>query len=251
MLDRPMDKPIASSSQEAGRPLRVGLLVDGPQVSKYDYDFVKWAADRQNIEITHLIIHSAHGAGSKKTLLAKLVRRLDDFVGSARKRGIYSAASDTLSSLLFSLIVKIERRFVDPNSYRSFDASVLVKNSIVINPEVSKSGFVYRFDPTDVERVRGLDLDLLIRFGTGILRGDILLASRLGVVSFHHATIESIEVVRAAFWEVSRRRTPRVLPCSGSPMNWTAAKSCSGEVFGPEAIICSIEQTFWKSQVTI
>ena len=202
MLDKPMAKPMDKSSEDTGQPLRIGLLVDGPQVSKYDYDFIKWAADRQNIEITHLIIHSAHGAESKKTRLPKLLRRLVDFVGAARQRGIYSAASDTLSTLLLSLIIRIERRFVNRDSYRSFDASALVKDSIIINPKISKSGFVYRFDQTDVEKVRDLNFDLLIRLGTGILRGDILHASRLGVISFHHADNRVNRGGPAAFWEV-------------------------------------------------
>ena len=125
MLDKPMDKPLDKPTQD-GRPLRIGLLVDGPKVSKYDYDFVKWAADRENIAITHLIIHSA-GADSKKTGLPKLVRRLVEFGGATRRQGLSSAVSDTLSTLLFSLIVKIERSFVNPDSYRSFDASAPVK----------------------------------------------------------------------------------------------------------------------------
>ena len=77
-----------------------------------------------------------------------------------------------------------------------------MKESIVINPKVSKSGFVYRFDPTDVERVKALDLELFVRFGTGILRGDILGASRLGIISFHHADNRVNRGGPAAFWEV-------------------------------------------------
>ena len=84
VLDKPMDKPLDKPTQD-GRPLRIGLLVDGPQVSKYDYDFIKWAADSENIAITHLIIHSAHGAGRKKTGLPKLVRHLVEFAGQARR----------------------------------------------------------------------------------------------------------------------------------------------------------------------
>jgi hypothetical protein len=87
VLDKPMAKPMDKSSEDTGQPLRIGLLVDGPQVSKYDYDSIKWAADRQNVKITHLIIHSAHGAECKKTRLPKLLRRLVDFVGAARQGG--------------------------------------------------------------------------------------------------------------------------------------------------------------------
>ncbi len=58
--------------------------------------------------------------------------------------------------------------------------------TIVVHPLESPSGFVHRFDDEDLEQVLGLDLDVLIRFGFGILRGPILDAPRHGIWSFHH-----------------------------------------------------------------
>ena len=51
---------------------------------------------------------------------------------------------------------------------------------IRVSPVVSKSGLVHRLDANDAMMVRELNCDLLLRFGSGILRGGILNASRLG-----------------------------------------------------------------------
>lgn len=53
-----------------------------------------------------------------------------------------------------------------------------------------------------VELLRSLDLDFIIRFGFGILRGDVLHASRSGVWSFHHDDERQIRGGPPGFWEV-------------------------------------------------
>jgi hypothetical protein len=45
------------------------------------------------------------------------------------------------------------------------------------------------------------DLDFLVRFGFGILRGDVLDASRYGVFSYHHGDIREHRGRPAGFWE--------------------------------------------------
>jgi hypothetical protein len=87
----------------------------------------------------------------------------------------------------------------------SFDLSALVPNSIIITPKISKSRFVYRLTP-DVAKIEGLGLDLLIRCGNGILRGDILKTSRLGILSFHHANNRINRGGPAGFWEAYLRQ---------------------------------------------
>jgi hypothetical protein len=53
-----------------------------------------------------------------------------------------------------------------------------------------------------LEAIRSFDLDVLFRFGLGIIRGDILDAARYGVWSFHHDDERVIRGGPPAFWEV-------------------------------------------------
>jgi hypothetical protein len=88
----------------------------------------------------------------------------------------------TSANIAFRLVVSLEKLF-HRDHYRTFDLSNLVA-------EV----FTFRFRPEDFEKIRAFDLDVLIDCGSGPLRGDILHASRFGIISFRRA-------VAAGFWE--------------------------------------------------
>ena len=62
--------------------------------------------------------------------------------------------------------------------------------------------FVHRFPADAIEYIRGKELDVLIRFGFNILRGEILTAARCGVWSYHHGDNDYYRGGPAYFWEV-------------------------------------------------
>lgn len=57
------------------------------------------------------------------------------------------------------------------------------------------------FAPEDIDRIRGYDLDVLVRVGFRILRGDILSTPRFGVWSLHHGDNLVSRGGPAGFWE--------------------------------------------------
>ena len=65
-----------------------------------------------------------------------------------------------------------------------------------------RSGFVDRFSPEQIASVRDLNLDVLLRFGFGILRGDILQAARFGIWSYHHGDNTYYRGSPPQFWEM-------------------------------------------------
>jgi hypothetical protein len=187
-----IEKPI-------GSPLRVGLLIDSLSVSKYVHDLTTWAqANGDTISVTHLIVHAPVVTDTSA------VRR---FVFRMKRDGVVAALFQSLASLSYKIVVRLEQLRLKQNSRYSnhmqmFDLSELVPTTIRIVPQVSKSGFVYRFSSADVGQVRKLGLDLLVRCGSGILRGDILKAARLGILSFHHADNRINRGGPPGFWEV-------------------------------------------------
>ena len=76
---------------------------------------------------------------------------------------------------------------------------------INVHPLKSKNGFVYRFSEKDLETIKRLDLDVLLRGGSGILRGGILDVCEFGIISFHHANNDKIRGGPPGFWEVFNR----------------------------------------------
>jgi hypothetical protein len=199
------DSKTAAGPDVRKAPLRIGLLVDSPRSSKYAYDLAKWAQDRPGLDIACLIVHApkTEASSASEGSVSKALRLVQS-VGIARTFAQISA------SVMTRVITTIERFLLNRSErYREHfddrDLSSIVPTAIAITPIVSKSGFVYRFAGDDVESLKALSLDLMVRCGGGILRGDILKAARFGIISFHHADNRTNRGTPAAFWEVYNR----------------------------------------------
>jgi len=177
--------------------LKVGLLVDGPDVPKYVYDLIEWARGAREIHITHLVIHERPACSRSSR------RRLRDII----RKGLASHAQAGLWRLKERLESRRLARIEAFQGYdRSYDCRPLVPAEIRLNPQISASGFVYRFSDEDVARLRQESFDLLLRCGTGILRGAILSCARLGILSFHHGDNRVNRGGPAGFWEIYHRQ---------------------------------------------
>ena len=53
----------------------------------------------------------------------------------------------------------------------------------------------------DLNKIIDNDIDVLIRCGSGILRGEILNICKFGVISFHHGDNQEFRGSPAGFWE--------------------------------------------------
>lgn len=106
--------------------------------------------------------------------------------------------------LLYVLYTKLEgkRSAIGDDPVASVDCSSLLSGvkSIEVRPLVK--GFTHRFSPEDLEKIRAEQLDVLLRFGFNILRGEILHAARYGVWSFHHGDNDYYRGAPAYFWEL-------------------------------------------------
>lgn len=63
-----------------------------------------------------------------------------------------------------------------------------------------------RFADADLATIAAHDLDVILRFGFGVLRGDILTVARYGVWSFHHGDEREYRGRPPAFWELVEGR---------------------------------------------
>jgi methionyl-tRNA formyltransferase len=66
-------------------------------------------------------------------------------------------------------------------------------------------GFTQRFSQQDLEIVREQKLDVILRFGFNILRGEILSVPRYGIWSYHHGDNAYYRGGPAYFWEIYER----------------------------------------------
>ena len=100
-------------------------------------------------------------------------------------------------------------RFLDPLCYESQKSKSISSynlNKIFVNPNLSPSGLVYRYSNIDLNKISDLNLDVLVRCGSGILRGEILKICKYGVISFHHGDNSEFRGFPAGFWETYYRK---------------------------------------------
>jgi hypothetical protein len=174
--------------------LRVGLIVDSVFASKYVYELVEWAQTQNHLLISHLIIQKADNTRNEN---------IETTHSSSRKKGFL----DLIRLRSFTLITKVENfRMRGDKQYenhlRLFNLKKIVLESITITPTTPKTGVGYQYSDEEIQKVRDLDLDVLIRCSSGILSGELLKSARFGVISFHHADNRVNRGGPPGFWEV-------------------------------------------------
>ena len=98
------------------------------------------------------------------------------------------------------------RRFLSTEGFfKKYDLNSFGINSIEVTPLISDSGFIYRYSSNDLQEIKKQNLDLLIRGGSGFLKGEILNVCPEGIISFHHGDNDVKRGGPPAFWEVYQR----------------------------------------------
>ena len=172
-------------------PLKVALIVDDEDLDDYRCRLIEWAASTRAIHISHLIIQQRDPPPPRPPLGARLLRKHP-------------------AELAAQVLWKVKNRLEAPRppataaqaqSARARTAQA-VPGRILVKPRISPSGFVYRYCDEDLAKIRSEGFDLLIRCGSGILRGGILESARLGILSFHHGDNRINRGGPPGFWEV-------------------------------------------------
>ncbi|GAB4143794.1 MAG: hypothetical protein Fur0041_18850 [Bacteroidia bacterium] len=104
------------------------------------------------------------------------------------------------SRLLWKLYNKYGK---DIDAYRTANAEKLFQGCKVISCNVIRKGKYAEYFPDDVlEQIRHSELDVLIRFGFNIIKGEILNIPQNGVWSYHHCDEQYYRGGPAGFWEI-------------------------------------------------
>ena len=171
--------------------VKIGILVDGPTIKGWEMSIIEQLLSDEGFELVAVIENCCKKLG---------------FINRLRRRWyripwwIINRIEAQLSLLLFG------------GHWKTFDYAVdehvplerINKRfeHIRVLPQVSRSLLIHRFTKEDLERVRALNLDVLLYFGFNFLRGEILKVARFGVWSYHHADNAVNRGGPPGFWEV-------------------------------------------------
>ena len=162
--------------------LRIGLLMNSYELSFWEYVLVERLVNSDYASIELVVINDYQEP--KKTLLGKI--------------------KDNWRQLLFAVYWKLDRTIftAEPDAFEIKDATSLLNGIPSMKVNTISTRFSDRFQHEDIATIKQYNLDILVRCGFKILRGDILKSSKYGVWSYHHGDNAVNRGGPAGFWEV-------------------------------------------------
>lgn len=98
--------------------------------------------------------------------------------------------------------VKYYQYFFRPEAFKEKAIANLLKEVPVIKVSPRKKKVSEYFSEEDIELIRSFEPDFIMKYGFGIIKGDILTCAPMGVWSFHHDDEQKYRGVPPAFWEI-------------------------------------------------
>ena len=160
-------------------PLRLGVLAPGTRLARWQRCALEQLLERGDVELVVLVLDGSHATGRSASSRAPLDRR-------------------ALWRLYNNRWVRARARSIG----RVECADVLADAAVVHVVPERVGRYSQRFPPAAIEELRTHALDALLRFGFGILRGEVLDVPRHGIWSFHHDDERVIRGGPPSFWEV-------------------------------------------------
>lgn len=171
-------------------PLKVGLLLDSYDVAAWTYQMIENIQASDFAQIDLVVLNGNEPAEQNNTLIEKITRN--------KGRLTYLTVRRVLELIYENVI---ERNTYLPNADESKDCSALLADAKVMEVTTSRKTWSDYFHEGDIETVKKLDIDILVRSGFGIIRGDILNAAHYGIWSFHHGDNATNRGGPAGYWE--------------------------------------------------
>ena len=167
--------------------LKIGLLVDNLNFDDFNSELIDILEKNKLFKIETIIINKFDKRGIKFYLNKYSFLRI-------------------IEKVLFKLVNLFEKNFL----YKFFFKYNFPKKNIrdtnidklFVHPIIGKSAYYYNYSESDLKKIREKKLDVLIRMGGGILKGDILNVAKNGIISFHHGDNDYNRGGPPGFWEI-------------------------------------------------
>lgn len=178
---------------------RIGILLQSSKCSKYLYETVKELSKSESIELFFLLNNDTP-ALSRWGEIRKMIQ----------KKGFFR----TIDAITFKIITSIEYKVLSifyksirDKNHNLDIKELLYSKEIYLTPIFSDSGLIVRYSGEDINNVKQLDLDIILRGNApGIFKGDIINSAKEGIISFHHGDNRWNRGGPPGFWEVQLRK---------------------------------------------
>jgi len=209
--------------------LKLGILLDSRHVPAWTYRILESIAQSNYATLSLIVIANRE----------------------PKSKGFLNRVWSKRSKLVFFIYSKLDWFFFQPEpdafAIRGLNYISEGVEEISVTPE--EKGFSDYFPDDVVATIKQREIDVLLRFGFRILRGDILGAAKHGVWSYHHGDNKKNRGSPAGFWEVLRH-----WPETGSILQILTEQLDGGQVLyrswsrtNPYSVCENKNTYYWKS----
>lgn len=163
--------------------LRVGVMLDSMTQAQWVYDTL---------------------ADIQRSGFARLALVIENADPDRPEHGFVRRLLKNRSRLAYALYTRLDDRLFrrQPDAFTEVTVAPLLEGVPVVKVRPVKKRFSDYFEPSAVAEIRAHDLDVVLRFGFRILRGEALTVARHGVWSYHHGDNLVNRGGPPGFWEV-------------------------------------------------
>jgi len=163
--------------------IKVGLLIDSFMVHNWIYKLIEKINNSGYAEVSLIVLNTTASTHVPDGRLKKLITNFDE--------------------LLFSVYKKIENKLhpIANDAFQLKDAAPILNTVPLINATPIQKKFSDRLEDADIDKIKQYDIDVFLRFGFRILKGDILNVAKYGVWSYHHGDNKVNRGMPAGTWE--------------------------------------------------
>lgn len=159
--------------------LKFGVMLNSLTVQKWQYESIKSLLRQSKVDAVVIILND-NSPGKRKSLLSKVL-------------------GYKWQNLLFN---QYYRYFFKPSVFKPVSISEILADVPVVRCQTTKSKVSEFFGDKDIAQIKSYQPDFIIKFGFGIIRGEILDCTPLGIWSFHHDDEQKYRGVPPGFWEI-------------------------------------------------
>ena len=170
--------------------MKIGIILDSTKVSWYIYDLIKWIKKNPNLNLEVLIIQNIEN--KRRPLLNDSFSKIVD-------RILFKIVNILEKKIIFKKYAQYKKHFLE------YDLTDLNIKELKVEFDNSNNRERFKYNDETVNKLKKLDLDIIIRGGSGILTGKILNSCKYGVISFHHGDNLVNRGGPPGFWEVYER----------------------------------------------
>ena len=222
---------------QPGPKLRVGLLLGSTEAAA-------WVA--RMLERIH--------ASDYAQIVLLVVDQSPPVPGVALLTRLRRAPRQTLQGIVRRGLDAFNQRWLEaksnlPSAFARLDLMPLLGGLPRVDVVPTRTLWSDRFSDAEIAAIRTHDVDVLLRIGFRILRGDILTVARHGVWSFHHGDNQVNRGGPPGFWEAMQ-----AWPEIGCTLQVLSEDLDNGVVLArtwsatvPESVAESNDSTYWKS----